>query len=277
MGLHILYNFYNLLYVNKKIEIKKYIYKILKHKMNYETFDRNQFHINNNFNNNDIDINNIRTSNSGLSTLEKAANIHANNERYIESMNYLVKDNDNDNDNDKTNMNVKIYRYKFSEEFIEELYKFSKIHQYDNRKDFKEAWEIWVDEKPTLIFKESTRLNKLGYDGDILNKMFTSARYYFRKKRTEKTEPRMRCSYIGMQKEILDAMDTHINMNLSINAHLFKPSIGFTDFCKQHIELLQEEIELLLNRYNISDSDAIKKKIKKTYKNRYFMIINKNS
>ena len=34
-----------------------------------------------------------------------------------------------------------IYRYKFREEFVGELYKFSKIHQYDHRKDFKEACE----------------------------------------------------------------------------------------------------------------------------------------
>ena len=40
-----------------------------------------------------------------------------------------------------------IYRYKFNDEFTTELYKFSKIHQYDHRKDFKEAWEIWLEEK----------------------------------------------------------------------------------------------------------------------------------
>ena len=37
-----------------------------------------------------------------------------------------------------------IYRYKFTEHFMEELYEFSKIHQYDARKDFKEAWKIWI-------------------------------------------------------------------------------------------------------------------------------------
>ena len=34
-------------------------------------------------------------------------------------------------------LNVNIYRYKFTNEFIVELYNFSKIHQYDHRKDFK--------------------------------------------------------------------------------------------------------------------------------------------
>jgi hypothetical protein len=104
--------------------------------------------------------------------------------------------------------------------------------------------------------------------------MFTSARYYFRKKGTGKKAPQMRSTYIGTQKDLLDAMDNHISLN--VNNSSFKPSSGFTDFCKTHLELLQQEIELLI-KFTIIDSNEIKKKIKKTYKNRYFMIINKNS
>ena len=233
--------------------------------MNNEIFDNKQCNINNNFNINDIVINNNRTIGSGLSSLEKTENFHTNNERHNESVDSYVN-------------NIKIYRYKFSDEFIEELYKFSKIHQYDHRKDFKDAWELWIDDNSQLILKESTRLSELGYDGDILHKMFTSARYYFRKKGTEKKEPRMRCTYIGMQKELLDAMDNHItlNLNMNIREHVFKPSTGFTEFCKENIELLQQEVALLI-KFNIVSSDEIKKKFKKTYKNRYFMIVSKNS
>jgi len=237
--------------------------------MNYETLDRKQYTINNNFNNTDIVINNNRAIGCGFSSYETTANCQSNNERNNESMDRYVIDETNFN---KTN--IKIYRYKFSDEFIEELYKFSKIHQYDNRKDFKDAWELWIEYNSKLILEESTRLTELGYDGDILNKMFTSARYYFRKKGTEKKEPRVRCTYIGIQKELLDAMDNHITLKL--NESWYKPSIGFNDFCKENIELLQQEVELLI-KYNIVGSDDIKKKIKKTYKNRYFMIINKNS
>ena len=244
--------------------------------MNHEIFDRNQYNINNNFNNSDIVINNDRTIGSGFSSLEKTAIFHANNERHNESMDYDVDVHDekykriNEINN---NNNVKIYRYKFSDEFIEELYKFSKIHQYDHRKDFKEAWENWIEDNSNIIFQESTRLTDLGYEGDILNKMFTSARYYFRKKGTEKREPSARCTYIGIQKKLLDAMDNHITINLKKS--WYKPSMGFTEFCKEHIELLSEEVELLVKFNLMTSSDEIKKKIKKTYKNRYFMIINK--
>jgi hypothetical protein len=79
-----------------------------------------------------------------------------------------------------------------------------------------------------------------------------------------------------MQKELLDAMDNHITLNINTRDHDFKPSMGFTEFCKEYIALLQEEVELLI-KFDIVSSDEIKKKIKKTYKNRYFMIVSKNS
>jgi hypothetical protein len=44
-----------------------------------------------------------------------------------------------------------IYRFKFSKEFMEELHNFSKIHQYDERKDFKEAWKIWIEDNNDII------------------------------------------------------------------------------------------------------------------------------
>jgi hypothetical protein len=239
--------------------------------MNNEIFDNKQRNINNNFNNADIVIDNNRTTSSGFCSLEKTSHIYTKNERYNEFDDSPLEN----KTNNVNNKNIKIYRYKFSDEFIEELYKFSKIHQYDHRKDFKDAWEVWIDDNSSLIFKESTRLTELGYDGDILNKMFTSARYYFRKKGTEKKEPRMRCTYIGTQKELLDAMDNHISLNMNTRGHDFKPSTGFTEFCKEYIALLQQEIELLI-KFDIVTPDEIKKKIKKTYKNRYFMIVSKN-
>ena len=88
--------------------------------------------------------------------------------------------------NSSKNMIVKLktYRYKFTNEFINELYIFSKIHQYDDRKTFKEAWNNWIieDEIERLIQCELLRLEEIEYKGDIMIKMFQSARYYYRKK-----------------------------------------------------------------------------------------------
>jgi hypothetical protein len=175
---------------------------------------------------------------------------------------------------DKTNddFNVNIYRYKFTDDFTNELFKFAKIHQYDDRKVFKEAWNLWIEENDNIVNSEYRRLSELGYDGDIFDKMFKSARYYFRKKSTEKKAPVKRRIYVGSQKEFLEAIDEHIRRN--INSANFKPSDGFDEFCKENVTILKEEVTTLY-KAGITDSDEIKSKIKKTYKNRYFLAINK--
>ncbi len=169
-------------------------------------------------------------------------------------------------------INKNIYRYKFTDEFTSELFKFSKIHQYDHRKDFKEAWEIWMEDNDDIVNNEVRRLTNLSYDGDIIDKMFKSARYYFRKKSTEKKAPLERRDYVGTQKDMLDAMDLHIKSK--INDDNYKPSDGFDEFCKSNLDLLKEEISNLCKN-GFTDSNEIKQKIKKTYKNRYFLIISK--
>ena len=169
---------------------------------------------------------------------------------------------------------IQIFRFKFTSEFMTELFQFSKIHQYDERKDFKEAWIQWVDENKELIELEINRLVNLGYDGDILDKMFKSARYYFRKKTNEKKEPKQRRQYIGVNKELLDAMDIHIEENI-IDSN-YQPKNGFTEFCKDNEILLKEIISNMIEK-GINNTEDIQNKIKKTYKNRYFMFIKNNN
>jgi hypothetical protein len=170
------------------------------------------------------------------------------------------------------NLPVVIYRFKFTEEFMEYLYNFAKIHQYDDRKDFKEAWNVWTEENENLIDQEMRRLLNLGYEGDVLDKMFKSARYYFRKKSTEKKEPRQRRQYISVNRDLLDTMDSHIEDNI-YDAN-YQPKTGFIKFCKDNETLLKETISKIFEQ-GIKDSELIEDKIKKTYKNRYFMLINK--
>ena len=199
----------------------------------------------------------IRTDNYRLDTLCVAD----------ENKNGIDKKNTDDN-----NLNINIYRYKFTDDFTNEMYKFSKIHQYDHRKDFKEAWEIWLEDNDEIVSGEVRRLTNLGYDGDILDKMFKSARYYFRKKSTEKKAPQKRRTYLSVQKDLLESMDDHIKAH--INEEDYKPSQGFDRFCKENLDLLKEEVNLLCKN-GFTDSEEIKQKIKKTYKNRYFILISK--
>jgi hypothetical protein len=165
-----------------------------------------------------------------------------------------------------------IYRFKFTEPFMEELYQFSKIHQYDNRKDFKEAWELWITENEELVDRESTRLLRLGYNGDILDKMFKSARYYFRKKSTIPKEPKQRRQYTTINNEILKLMDNHIQTN--IDKDDYQPKHAFKTFCIENEEIVKNTI-YELKEQGFHNFEEIENKIKKTYKNRYFMLVSK--
>ena len=167
----------------------------------------------------------------------------------------------------------KVYRYEFSSEITNELSIFSKMHQYDDRKTFKEAWEKWYEINDQFLTNEETRMVTLGYTGDVKDKMFKSARYYFRKKSTEKKEPKQRREYISLSKELLDLMDTHIEM--MIMARNSKPSDGFCDFIETNHKIIEDEITIL--KENLREIEKINHKIKKTYKNRYFIFNVKNN
>jgi hypothetical protein len=49
---------------------------------------------------------------------------------------------DSDTSNTSSLFKMKTYRYKFDNDITDELSYFAKIHQYDDRHAFKEAWEI---------------------------------------------------------------------------------------------------------------------------------------
>ena len=177
-------------------------------------------------------------------------------------------------ENVSKSQNLPIYRFKFTKDFMEELYTFSKIHQYDERNDFKEAWKTWTEDNEEIINNEIKYLNNLKYDGDVMDKMFKSARYYFRKKSTEKKDPKQRRQYISVARELLDAMDDHIEEN--IHNENYQPKTGYILFCKENEILLKETLTKILEQ-GIQDIELIQNKIKKTYKNRYFKQTKQNN
>jgi hypothetical protein len=203
---------------------------------------------------------------------DKSVIIERSNSVDIDIMNDIkLKDSVSNIEKIDNNIDIGIYRYKFSNKFTEELFKFAKTHQYDHRKDFKDSWKNWMDDNNDLVDEEVRRLYNLGYNGDVIDKMYKSSRYYFRKKSTEKKEPSKRRVYVGNHKELLETMDEHIKSNISKD---FKPSLGFDDYCKKNFDILKEEVNLLY-KSGYTDSNEIKLKIKKTYKNRYFLTISK--
>ena len=157
-----------------------------------------------------------------------------------------------------------VYRHKFGDETIEQMNYFAKLHAQDDRVTFKEAWERWVINNSTIIELETDRHRDAGYNGDIVDKMYKSVRYYYRKKNPNDSakEEQKRRNYVALDRNLLRAMDKHIESNITI-----KPSVAFDDFCENNKDILTGEI---IRLKSVLSGDEISIKIKKTYKNRHF-------
>lgn len=201
----------------------------------------------------------------------------------------------------------KTYRFEFTSEVMDLIKHFAIVHQFDERKMYKEQWNNWYNENKEEMEREIRRMNEIGYVGDVKDKMFKAGRYYFRKKNIKNKEEqaethaethaetqaqvketinndikphvvnpavvvteKKRRNYITMLEATLVAMDEHIKLSLATDAD-FKPSDGYSEFCEKNVLVLRTEIQRMVAD-NIMDKKDIADKIKKTYKNRYYMI-----
>lgn len=184
----------------------------------------------------------------------------------------------------QTNANVKVFRYKLCDEMMSLITQFAQVHQYDDRLTYKEAWQTWVIQQQNEIDAEKRRLKQLGYTGDVEDKMFKAGRYYFRGKvATETAEAKTAAveegnekkprDYVVMNPDIIQMMDRQLADMMTNNN--FTPANGFIQFCQSHAGVLREEITRLIQQNKNITSTVLSTKIKKTYKNRYYML-NKN-
>ena len=162
------------------------------------------------------------------------------------------------------------YRYKLEENTMDAITSFAKVHQFDDRHAYKEAWNEWCDDNDNLINFECRRLAQLGYQGNILDKMYKAGRYYFRTKDTTQSDPKERRPYVSMDDVVLSAMDTHIRAQMKNNN--FTPAEGYSGFCQNNVPLLKLEVSRLVQGENALNTEEIIAKIKKTYKNRYYLL-----
>ena len=81
-------------------------------------------------------------------------------------------------------LTIKTYRYEFSAEIMALIAEFARNHQFDDRKIYKENWLSWTKTNADLVETELSRVMRLGYSGNIADKMFKAGRYYFREKKS---------------------------------------------------------------------------------------------
>ena len=177
--------------------------------------------------------------------------------------------------------NIKTYRFKFSPEISNLLNDFSKLHMHDERNEYNQYWELWLIENDEIIRREEKLLIDSGYNGNINDKLYKSARYYHAKKDGNKDrnndgnkdqnndtrEKQKRREYVPVSSEFLEAIDLHINSVVKEKG--LSPANGYSDFCSKNQILLSTEI-ITFQTENEFKKDYIFSKLKKTYKNRYF-------
>lgn len=166
---------------------------------------------------------------------------------------------------------VQVFRFKFTQEIMNMLQEFAQIHKYDDKETYKDAWDNWTKENKEIIKNEEIRLLNLGWTGKINDKMFKSAKYYFRNKSNVKKTPKERRTYTRVTIDLRMTIDRHITC--SIKEDKCKPADGLNQFYEQHSDVIKEEYENL-SKLGFS-KNVVDEKIKKTYKNRYFQFIKK--
>jgi len=188
-----------------------------------------------------------------------------------------------------TTIILETHRHTFEPKVLEELTTFAKIHQYDDRIAFKEAWNTLLEdpEIQELFANESQRLQKQGYKGDVYDKMYKSARYYFSKK--SKAEPSQepkpqRKPYETIDPQILQEMDEHIRAQMKENAHVdttnqtiickMAPAQSFENYCDKYktTTVLREIQNHAEDKVTSEHVNQVIAKLKKTYKNRFYVI-----
>lgn len=152
---------------------------------------------------------------------------------------------------------------------MEAIGDFSRLHANYTLCDFKEAWARWTCNNIAMIERETLRLRNMGYDGDVLAKMYVSSRYYYRNKKiTEKTVERVveHRDYLACSDKFLAKINSHVQDFCIYYSK--SPSVGYSHFCELHSKLLVQEITFISKHSNL-EHQAIVEKLKKTYKNRY--------
>lgn len=160
-------------------------------------------------------------------------------------------------------------RFNISPEMSEILLSFHAENKDLGKSEYKKQWEQFIQDNNETISKEERTLVNAGFSGDITQKMFTSVRYYLSKKSNDKPEPKERRAYVHIDKQILEAMNNHIVS--SKDKSDFTPAKGYKEFYETNEQELIIEKNRLKTSTELTDKE-IEFKIKKTYKNRYFIL-----
>ena len=201
----------------------------------------------------------------------------------------------------KTNIKLQMAKQIFSEEFSYVLHKFSKEHYEEPLKTFRESWKAWISNNDiqTKMRTEIERMRTNNFTGtyeEITQKIYTSARFYYRKKEKrakklaedskEQQKEKKPKPYIGFSKEFIQLMDNEIKEKIlqkadtddikKTEAIKMNQKQAFHTFTLAHVNEISLEFRKLKIKYDeleeIYVAKEIANKLKKAYQNRFYSI-----
>ena len=167
-------------------------------------------------------------------------------------------------------MSQTTYRFKFNKELLDSIREFSKLHSNDNCDDFLDAFHLWKRVNNEIISLEEKRILDLGFNGNIEEKIYKSARYYFKNKKNTsyKLNKQLKTNYIPRNPVFFKMMETYINKNPIKASLLYKEFINETD--TNILSEINAEI-VRLKTFELNQTECLQK-IKKMFNNAYYKI-----
>ena len=120
---------------------------------------------------------------------------------------------------------IKAIRYNFTPQMMEKIQEITRVHQFDERKKYKEEWKCWINTKEIQL-KVSCEIIRLKDEGctwedeEIKEKMYKSSKFYYKKKmeqegekddkKDKKEEKSTVENYKGFTKTFLRSIDGYI-------------------------------------------------------------------
>ena len=191
------------------------------------------------------------------------------------------------------NNTVSTYRFKYTPDFQQRLSEFATKHADKSKKEFDVCFKNWCSINKEHVDNEYQTLVNQGYNRDFQHRMYLSVRYYFRNKKKKgdnannmlsrsgkhttckSDKKKTKLKYVRIADELKTLMKQHIYDNKGNNKSPKEMFGLFHNSANEEIQRFLKSEKTKLQENGYSDKDVLFR-IKKTYKNQYFVALRKS-
>ena len=194
-------------------------------------------------------------------------------------------------------MRIKAIRYNFTSEMMEKIQEFTRIHQFDERKKYKEEWNCWISTQE-IHLKVSNEILRLRGEGCkweeeyIKDKMYKTSKFYYKRKmaqsntantntntNTNTASAKEKEKYKGFTKAFLRKIDEYIMDKIKEKSKASSttevdvvPIKLYNEYCMNHQDDIKKEILRLREFHRKINGEVFSEKLKKTFSHRFYNV-----